>query len=107
MFLYSGNWYIPVNCRIEITIRIRCLRAIFKRPTREQARKLCDMVKAGIKKHWEVDILDNQGNFKLFRIILLPNKFLESIMTCEDSMGMGSFEDSMGSYTCALVPFGL
>ena len=64
MFLYSGNWYIPVNCRIEITIRIRCLRAIFKRPTREQARKLCDMVKAGIKKHWEVDILDNQGNFK-------------------------------------------
>ena len=47
--------------RIDITIRIKCLRAVWNRPTEEQAAKLCELVKQGIKKHWEVDILDNAG----------------------------------------------
>ena len=50
------------NCRrIDITIRIKCVRAVWNRPSEEQAEKLCELVKAGIKKHWEVDILDNAG----------------------------------------------
>ena len=50
------------NCRrIDITIRIKCVRAVWNRPSEEQATKLCELVKASIKKHWEVAILDNAG----------------------------------------------
>ena len=69
------------NCRrIDITIRIKCVRAVWNRPSEEQATKLCELVKAGIKKHWEVAILDNAGkslNYSLcscFLVILSSEK---------------------------------
>lgn len=47
--------------RIEITIRVWCVKALVNKPTDAQRDHLCELAKAGIKKHWEVDILNLGG----------------------------------------------
>lgn len=47
--------------RIEVTIRIKCVKALVNGPNNDQKEHLCQLVKDGIKKYWEREITWNGG----------------------------------------------
>lgn len=49
--------------RVEVTVRIRCLKACSYTPTDTEFLRQCELIKRGIKKYWEVDLFNVDGKY--------------------------------------------
>lgn len=85
--------YRQTKCKtFKIKIRIFCIRALFHRPpSHHEFRRLCGLVKAGIKKHWERDITYMGSTWKVVidvrESLLLSKKIIIKYYTSKPNNG--------------------